>query len=201
MCFIPPKVRAMIVLGVAANGFIKTRTMACIIAVKDATPSDIHVACNDSCYVPLNRQKLAQYAVDSGATHLFFVDTDMIFPSGTLVQLLKTGKYIVGASYNMRLQGTQLTTTNIINAAGEVETLKETPTELTQVNSIGTGLLLINTHVFKHIPKPWFTLVFDETGKLTHGEDIWFCQKARETGYEIWSAPIPGVGHIGDYVY
>ena len=191
----------MIFLGMATHGDIKSRTMLSVIGLKEITPIQLQVAVNVGCYIPVNRYRLARYAVDSGASHLFFVDSDMTFPPNTLIRLLMTEKDIVGTSYFMRRQSERMTTVRVLNAAGELEILFEPPKELTKVAAVGTGCMLISTAALKNIPQPWFNLTFEPSGELNQGEDIWFCEQARKAGYDIWCEPSLNVGHVGDYVY
>ena len=191
----------MILLGMASHGEVKCGTMLSIIGLKEVTPIQVQVMVNIGCYIPLSRYRLARYAVDNGASHLFFVDSDMVFPPNTLIRLLMTEKDIVGAAYYMRRQSERMTTVRVLNAAREIEIPAEPPKELTKVAAVGTGCMLISTAALKNIPQPWFNLPFEPTGELKQGEDTWFCEQARKAGYDIWCDPTLAVGHIGDYVY
>ena len=66
---------------------------------------------------------------------------------------------------------------------------------------IPTGCLLIRMRVFDKIPKPWFSTRIE--GEKIQGEDYYFCDRAREAGFEIWCDGDLSreIGHIGQAVY
>ncbi|GAI93114.1 unnamed protein product, partial [marine sediment metagenome] len=53
----------------------------------------------------------------------------------------------------------------------------------------GAGFLLVKREVFEKLPYPWFSF---EKG----GEDLYFCDKARENGFEIWADMSVLLGHL-----
>jgi hypothetical protein len=140
---------------------------------------------------------LAARAIKSGATHLLFIDDDMVFPEDTAVRLLKHGKDIMGLKYHPR----QVSHNHIEGMFKIAVAEKELPNEIFKCEGVGAGVLLINLEVFKHIGRPWFDWVVYDTGMVKQGEDFYFCEKARKAGYEIWADPVLKIGHIGDFVY
>lgn len=48
---------------------------------------------------------------------------------------------------------------------------------------IGTGCMMINLDVFEHIPEPWFLTT--DTAEHKETDDLYFCQKVKEAGFEI----------------
>lgn len=154
-----------------------------------------------SCDIVSNRTWLVRYALESGATHLLFVDSDMIFPSDTIPKLLAHKKEIVGVKYKKRE----------FPVKWLFEPLEgESETELFKVKHVGTGLLLIDLSIFKELGKPknegdrptaWFSFGRDSEGALVMGEDVWFCNVARDAGYDVWVDPTIQIGHIGEYIF
>ena len=127
------------------------------------------------------RCALVQDAIDSGATHMMFMDSDHVFPKDLIVRLSKHNKVVVGVHQTTKrfpvrsnvedLEGKRLT-----NGSG---------TGLQEVKHLGTGLMLINLKVFKDMPKPYFDFQYDET--LTWiGEDYHFCNQVRDLGFRIY---------------
>lgn len=136
-----------------------------------------------------NRTWLVAQASKAGCTHIFCVDDDMIYEKDTLVLLMEDNKNIVGAKYaNRRGDGEVIA---YLDFKGEV---KE---ELFKCGALGGGCVLIKMEVFKKIPQPWFWYKIADTGAVTMSHDWYFCEKAREAGYDIWCDPIIKVGHIG----
>lgn len=47
------------------------------------------------------------------------------------------------------------------------------------VQGAGFGCLLMRTSVFKRMKRPYFKMVIDDEGKITEGEDLGFCKRAK----------------------
>jgi len=147
-----------------------------------------------SSLVPLGRNQCASAAQLMKATHLLFLDTDMIFPTDTLTRLLAHNKNIVGATYSKRVPPFHpLTVTE------EGEHIHIT-SGLRRVKLLPTGCMLIRTIVFDTLKKPYFNLVAD--GEQLRGEDYYFCERARAAGFEIWcDGELSNLlGHIGQKI-
>ena len=63
------------------------------------------------------------------------------------------------------------------------------------MDATGTGCMLINLEVLKSFPSPWFEFSVGEDGKPV-GEDIGFCYKAAQTGYEAFVDCDVNIGHL-----
>ncbi len=138
-----------------------------------------------------NRTWLTVKAVKAGCTHLLLLDDDMIYDPTSLETLLSHDKDIIGARYHNRRGGKD---------GGEViEYLDKEISEHKpfQCKALGGGLLLIKTDVFNKVKQPWYWYKINNTGAVAMSNDWWFCEKAREAGYEIWCDPQVKPGHIG----
>ena len=144
-----------------------------------------------SCDIVSSRTWLVNEAIKKGATHILFIDSDMLFPENTLRQLLSHKKEIVGVEYNKRE----------FPLKGVYEPLEEKTNKLYKAKHVGTGLLLIDLSVFSKLKGAWFNFGRDSQGALALGEDVWFCNTARDAGYDVWIDPTIKVGHIGQYFY
>ena len=146
------------------------------------------------CDIVSGRTGIVREALKKDATHLLFVDSDMVFPKDVIPRLLACDKDIVGVEYNRRrfpLEGTSEPLTEISKSDG-----------LYQAKYCGTGLMLINLSIFKKEWKsPWFNFGRDKEGMLVIGEDAWFCRTARDEGFETWIDPTLEVKHIGEYYF
>lgn len=147
-----------------------------------------------SCDIASSRMWLAKQAVEKGATHLLFVDSDMLFPSDALEQLLAREKDIIGVEYHKRKFPLETVTAYF----PDVEKSEKEPFK---VGIAGTGLMLINTEVFKNpnMDKNWFSFGRNAEGKNVIGEDGWFCNTARDAGYDVYVDPVVKVLHLGEY--
>ena len=145
--------------------------------------------------VPLGRNQCVGAAQLAGATHILFLDSDMVFPPDALKRLLAHQKDIVGAVYSQRTPpfhplGQTLEGEHLVSFTG-----------LRRMKIMPTGCLLIALSVFVRLAKPWFNLRAE--GEKILGEDYYFCEKAREAGLEIWCDGdlSQELGHIGQAVY
>lgn len=132
------------------------------------------------------RQKLAESALGSGASHILWLDSDMIFPPNVLEILLSHGKDIVACNYSTRttpFKGVAYT------KIGDWESwigYNITGERMQTVEGIGMGCMLVKASVLKSMSMPWFETSYSHELNDHIGEDFYFCQKAIELGNEIW---------------
>ncbi len=144
-----------------------------------------------SCDVVSNRTAIVKEAIAKGATHLLFVDSDMLFPATTLTKLLVHDKDIVGVEYNKRTFPLE----QVFAQPDRKDTIYET-------HAAGTGLLLIKLSIFKKMQnEAWFNFGRNAQGETSLGEDAWFCNVARDHGFKVWIDPTIKVFHLGEFGY
>lgn len=148
------------------------------------------------CSLAMNRIKLCQDAVEHDCDYILFLDDDMRIPMHTIMLLLKRQVDIIGANCARREIPPR---TNSKGFNDEIVYTREGQTGIEKVKSVGTGVMLINTRVFKELPQPWFCE--DPVKKI--GEDVWFCNQAREAGFDIYIDHdlSHDVVHIGEFEY
>lgn len=115
---------------------------------------------------------------NSSISHVLLLDSDMRFPPDTIDRLLDHKKDIVGVNYLQR----QANLTTAENKQGPIDSTDKTGLE--EVDKIGLGVTLIDVDVFKILMQPWFATPWD--GEKYTGEDVFFCKKAQDTGYNIY---------------
>lgn len=145
-----------------------------------------------SCDIVSNRTWLVNYALENKATHLLFVDADMLFPADVIPRMLAHKKEIVGVEYKKREFPIKWT-------YKELDARKQD--EIYRAQYTGTGLMLIDLSIFAKMKGAWFNFGRDSQGALVLGEDAWFCNTARDAGFDTWIDPTINTGHIGEYVY
>lgn len=181
------------------NGQIRTRTVFALTRMIKSLSVPYDVLTHESCYIHVNRERLAQRAIEGGYSHILFLDSDMYFEKDALERLLARDKDIVGADYNYRelpLRGIMKTEDregNTINM--------DYPDGLKKCAALGTGFLLIKTSVFDKLTHPWFFYESDENGETIQGDDIWFCNKALKAGFDIWCDTTIKIYHLGEYLF
>jgi len=188
------------------TGTIKAETVQCLMGALFTTVMELgcglHLFMPGGCYVDENRNHSAQEALDVGASHLMFIDSDMAFPDNGILTLASRDKQVIGANYNLR-DGSGRCTVKIANEKGEMTTVagEQIPKQPFKTLAVATGFLLIHTEVFTRLPKPWFFLDYNTRLDSFTGEDFMFCVKARGKGIDVWCDPTIEVKHIGDYLY
>lgn len=68
---------------------------------------------------------------------------------------------------------------------------------LMPVHAVGTAGMLIRKRVFERLAYPWFELGQIESHLMS--EDVYFCEKARKAGFEVYVDCDLTMGHIGTY--
>ena len=144
------------------------------------------------------RNTVVQKALDLGCTHLWLCDSDQKYPQNTLIKLIEHNLDVVGAKVHRRWPPYEpvmyrydicyphyndVPDEEWINSRGLIE-----------VDSVGTGCLLVKADVFKNVKYPWFK--FDEIDGRPIGEDVYFAHKVRELGYKIFVDTSINVGHV-----
>jgi len=138
---------------------------------------DAVFAISQGTYISNLRQLLAKTAIDNGASHVLFIDSDMRFPPDTLKQLLRRDLDIVGANcvQRMRKEFTARRDSQFISSVGK--------TGIEQVDTLGMGVTLMKRRVLEKMSQPWFFMSSDGTKDV--GEDVNFCLKAAEHGFAV----------------
>lgn len=187
--------KPLVALGVPSGDFVHTdfAMSLAMLCMNPGTPVALVNA--KSSLVPLGRNQCVGAALAMKATHLLFLDTDMVFPADTLKRLLAHEKDIVGASYSKRSAPFHPLT---ITEEGKLEPIAS---GLRRVKLLPTGCLLIRLGVFDKLSAPYFNL--ETEGGQLRGEDYYFCEHARAAGFELWCDGdlSSQLGHIGQKIY
>jgi GT2 family glycosyltransferase len=159
-------------------------------------------------YIDKNKCELVEIAKKAGVTHIMQIDADVIFSPFAIEQLVAHDKDIVGASYNFKCF--QLPDAKEFGVASAVKLFGEhgepinpppggLPSELFKCYGLPGGFVLIKMSIFDKLEMPYFANVWEPTRYV--GEDIYFCEKARKAGFDIWCDPTIKVYHVGPYLY
>lgn len=197
-----------LVIGICSGGTIRIETMTSLysdlinLAQQDIPPN---LLVQVGGYKDINCNVLVEHSKAQGMTHLMFVDTDMIFPEDGISRLLSHDKDIVGGNYNIRLDPTSgefsgPTVKMLVNGEPVSMIAKDFPTELFKCYALPLGFMLVKMSVFDKLTRPYFETHIDANNKHMT-EDIDFCVKANEAGFDLWCDPTIQIGHIGSYTY
>lgn len=180
-----------VLVGVPCMDIMRTRTAFALINLEIPKGSEIVIVFELGADVARNRNKIVKRAIDDGFTHVLFIDSDMLFDKDILTRMLNANEDILGVVYNKRMLP-------VVPLFKPIDEFEEIPNYRFEVEWVGTGVMLIKTEVFKTIGEPCF--MFQYTDEYV-GEDIYFCRKAREAGYQIMIDPKITVKHLGELAF
>jgi GT2 family glycosyltransferase len=138
-------------------------------------------------------------------THLMWIDSDIIFTPQEFQKLLEDDKDIVSGLYlmadNQHFTVVKDWDEEYFAKYGTFNFLQKS--DIKNQNQLfpaaynGMGFMLIKKGVFETLQYPWFEPIHQSIKNLEDftSEDVAFCLKAREKGFEIFVDPTVIVGH------
>lgn len=144
-----------------------------------------------------NRNVMIQNALDDNATHVFFIDDDVLIPKDSLFRLLAHDKDIVSGLYLMRNFPHQPIAMDVALSDNRCRFKFLQPDEkgLVEVVNFGLGCCLIKTEVFKKMQAPWITI--GQLNPQEWNDDIEFFNRCREKyGFRLWLDLDVRAGHM-----
>jgi hypothetical protein len=130
--------------------------------------------------VPVVRNQACAFALNGDATHLLFIDDDMLVPPGAIEHLLALDLPIVSPIF---YRGGKSHDPLVFDWGedGKPHPMKEYPVDTLFLApaGVGTGVMMIKTEVLKAMDPPYFYYPQDPT----MGMDLEFCRRAAEIGF------------------
>lgn len=152
------------------------------------------------CYAPtpsvcLGRDMIVQQAerMNPRPTHLLFLDSDVVPLNNILQPLLEADKDIVSGVCPMVDRGIKWNIS--LSRPFKGIPVEELPAELFEVSLCGFAVVLIRYEVFERLEWPYWKNIISR-GSVDKGEDVYFCEKATECGYQIWCHPKAVCDHV-----
>jgi hypothetical protein len=146
--------------------------------------------------------------------YIMWIDSDIIFKTEDLIELLKMNKDIAAGWYAQSTGGALSNQTTVVEridmkelyekGSNKYETIEDMArrTEPFKVDYCGFGWMLIKKGVYEKIPYPWFVprviQLQKPDGTILEdvcSEDISMCEDFRKYGFDIWVNPKVRVGH------
>lgn len=152
------------------------------------------------------RFALAERAIKGKYDYILWIDSDMVFNSFVLYDLLEADKDIVTAVCFMRRSPYEPCIYSKLRMGAtleedQIEKYFDYPDGVFEVEACGMAMCLMKVVVLEDIitkvGQPFFPVKSDHR---TLGEDLSFCFNARRAGHKIWATSKPKVGHIGKMV-
>ncbi len=153
-----------------------------------------------------NRNIAILNALKHDFTHIFFTDDDHVFPPDTVMRLLSHEVDIVSGLYCMKFPPFPiivLNNPNEKNMSAFIDIQKIGAHGLYEVPRVPAGCLLVTTDSLRAIQgvlkdglynNKWFTIGQIQSDQW--GDDLWFCDRARDAGINIYVDSSVRVGHI-----
>lgn len=146
--------------------------------------------------------------LESDAEWIFLVDTDMVWEPGAIITLTQSAKKLGAKAISgwalMPKSGLWPHAVKVgaegIVPWGAIDPLSEP----IQVDAVGGACFLVHRDIYSTVKETyqgkteyvWQDEVYDETYDMQVGEDITFCQRITEAGYQIWYEPSAIFGHL-----
>ena len=142
------------------------------------------------------RENLARYAIANRFTHVLWLDSDMVFSEEIVEALQFCGKEIVtGIAHSRRPPFSSCIFTEIFPG---VEKFKgDYPITPFRIAACGMACVLMSVQVLDKVREKFGTMFQPMTDPIIYGEDVAFCWRAAQCGFEIWVEPTVRVGHVG----
>jgi hypothetical protein len=145
------------------------------------------------------RNKILQKFLDSDATHLLCIDSDIGWPPLAVLSMLRTKKEFIGGLYPQRYGSSE---SFVYRPSLDSNNKKILEGQYMKVDCMPAGFMLMERSVLKKMIKKFPNLKHQsKTDKNDHwycffdtelhdgefwGEDFVFCRRARDAGVEIW---------------
>lgn len=164
----------------------------------------INCAFNIGSVITIARRNLTDIFMNSGFDYAWWVDSDMKFPIDAPIRLLNRGVPLVGCNYRRR----RFPNPGFTGMMGQPGNFTELVTDdnspaMQDVDVLPHGCVMVHRSVYEKIPQPHYIQDFDSNLNLEIGEDIYFCRKAREAGFQVWCDHelSKEISHIGIFHY
>jgi hypothetical protein len=133
---------------------------------------------------------------------IMWIDSDIAWNPEDVIKLYESDKDIVTGAY-MLASGEVMAYPKILGRPYVYDEVKEM-TEPVKVEACGFGFICVKQGVFESLTRPWFQSAIgswtdEETGEVWEfpimGEDISWCKRVTDKGYDIWFDPTVRVTH------
>ena len=128
---------------------------------------------------------------------ILWIDSDITFRPEDAITLIESDKDIVTGAYLLG-SGEVTIYPNLLKQGYNYEQVKSM-SEPVKVAGCGFGFLAVKSGVFESMTRPWFQSVLVSTDDgfsfPMMGEDLSWCKRATDLGYDIWFDPTVRVTH------
>jgi len=153
------------------------------------------------------RNNLARQAIKAEADYVLWLDSDMVFSPDLLQRMMKVSKendidFLTGLCFRRKPPYTPCLfdkLERLKNGAGASYTaIVSVPDGRFKVGGCGFAGVLMTTDVILSVSAKFSGRMFDPMPGF--GEDVAFCWRARQCGYDIWCDSEIELGHVGNCI-
>ncbi|MBQ2404001.1 MAG: hypothetical protein II280_01155 [Lachnospiraceae bacterium] len=151
------------------------------------------------------RNNLARQALKTDADYVLWLDSDMVFAPDTLIRMLKVCKdndidFLTAVCFRRKPPYTPCLFDRLekVEKGASYTALMSVPEGLFKVGGCGFAGVLMRSDVLLSVQSRFEGRMFDPMDGF--GEDVSFCWRARQCGYEIWCDSSIEFGHVGNCI-
>ena len=185
-----------LLIGIPSTDFLHVEFMKSltnlILRLKD-DKIDFKVHFESGTLVYVARDNIARKAINEGYTHVLWLDSDMVFTDDLLDSLMFCEKPFVCGIFHSRRKGYHSALFKNLDI-NNLERFEEYPSEPFRVAGCGFAGVLIETNILRDVMHKHGSCFLP---LMQYGEDLAFCKRAVEMGFEIWGEPTAVMGHVG----
>ena len=215
---IRPVPKSKVFIALPVYGGVDVHFMQSLIKMINDAPCDMMMRMNPGdSLVSRSRNTLTADFLESDATHLLFIDSDLIFSGEQIARIMAHTEDIVGGFYPKKQEGP---VNWVCNGCLQETAVREDG--LQEVRYMGTGFLRVSRRVFERMIEIYGeTLKFkpDHHERTEHdfwsvgtyqypdgsrrylSEDWYFCQRALDAGFTVWGDTRIVLKHVGTAIY
>lgn len=145
------------------------------------------------------REMMIKKVLQSDATHILFIDSDMRFPFTVARRLVGYDLPFIAANCTTR----EFPPQPVAHGLDGERTSAKGKEGLEEVQHVGLAVALIKTEYIKRLRPPLFLMDWVPSMNSYCGEDVYFTQKLREIGVKIMvdNTLSQQIQHVGRYRY
>lgn len=151
------------------------------------------------------RNRLARQAIKSEADYVLWLDSDMVFSPDFLQRMMTVSKendidFLTAVCFRRKPPYTPTLFDRLekTDAGASYTALMSVPDGRFTVGACGFAGVLMTTDVLMSVAASNSGRMFDPIKGM--GEDVSFCWRARQCGYDIWCNSSLEMGHVGTFV-
>lgn len=153
------------------------------------------------------RNNLARQAIKAEADYVLWLDSDMVFAPDLLQRMLKVSQennidFLTGLCFRRKPPYTPCLFDKLEKREGDkgasYTAIVSVPDGRFKVGGCGFAGVLMTTDVILSVSAKFGGRMFDPLPGF--GEDVAFCWRARQCGYDIWCDSEIELGHIGSCI-